>query len=184
MAGYQVARSTGRRGLGEKGEQSMTLRALEDLHSWMMDGNQGAALVHRGGSAAVNDVRSFISDKIASAISELDERYIELPVDANGKPVHPGDKVRTVHLGSEMVANVTAVNASGMFFECVPMSEEYYGPFPAKEWEHFTPDSWEQIEEDARKAMLEYSMPNVVMNLVHRCKKLAESEREDDEVLF
>lgn len=155
-----------------------------DLHQWMRDGNQGASLVHRGGSAAVNDVRAFIIDKIAAATNELDEYYIELPIGGDDKPFHPGDKVRTVHLGNEMIAVVTAVNANGMFFECVPMSEEYYGPFPASEWEHFTHDSWEQIEEDARKAMSKYSMPNVVMDLVHRCKKLAESEREDDEALF
>ena len=38
---------------------------------------------------------------------------------------------------------------------------------------HHTPDTWERIEEDARKAMSLYSMPNVVMTLIARCKALA-----------
>lgn len=157
-----------------------SLKALLELHQWMQDGNQGAAIVNRGGSAALNDVRCFIVDKIAAAMNELDKYYIKLPIGGDDKPFRPGDKVRTVHLGNEMTAVVTAVTDNGMFIECVPMSEEYYGPFPASEWEHFTPDSWEKIEEDARKAMSTYSMPNVVMDLVYRCKNLAAYERMQD----
>ena len=41
------------------------------------------------------------------------------------------------------------------------------------ESERDTPDTWERIEEDARKAMSLYSMPHVVMTLIARCKALA-----------
>lgn len=45
---------------------------------------------------------------------------------------------------------------------------------------HYRPDTWERIEEDARKAMSLYSMPNVVMTLVVRCKALCERTKDGD----
>lgn len=98
-------------------------------------------------------------------LKELEERSIKLPKDADDEYINIGD-VMVYADGNTCPLPVVAIVSPTVF-----LTDE--GPRYADMCRHYTPDTWERIEEDARKAMSLYSMPNVVMTLIARCKALA-----------
>lgn len=134
-----------------------------------------------------------IADRIDQRVAELlreqdadfraeidllnDERtdgWVELPKDADGEYIHMGDRMEN----GEMVARIVLTDGSWeptVYTAATPNQlHEYY----CHNIRHHRPDTWERIEEDARKAMSLYSMPHVVMTLIERCKALAKEMSE------
>ena len=101
----------------------------------------------------------------------LEERSIELPKDADGEPIRVGDVVECcVPFGGENPFEVRIIRLDEGGWEL--FNRFGYRCYPNNTYHHQS-DTWERIEEDARKAMSLYSMPNVVMTLIARCKALA-----------
>ena len=54
-----------------------------------------------------------IAKRIADEIqAEIDERFMELPVDADGVPIHVGDKLRGKYLNGNPIVEVIAIDYS------------------------------------------------------------------------
>lgn len=98
-------------------------------------------------------------------LSELG--YAKLPVDADGVPIRVGDEVAEGDDEFEVRALTLYDRDSWDVLDRLGVS------FSPLNLHHVKPDSWERIIEDAEKAMREYSMPNIVMKLVERCRRLA-----------
>ena len=107
-----------------------------------------------------------IAEQVAVAdgvpIEELG--YVRLPLDADGVPIRVGDAIEYVVGGNDR-DTVSALMLTEHGWEVDGDNPECM--------RHVQPDSWERIKADARKAMNEYSMPNIVMELVARCERLA-----------
>lgn len=133
---------------------------------------------------------------------QSDDSYMKLPLDADGEPIRLGDEVNidgdamTVlgyRLHNDMLLLVAKDKKSGLFFTPKPSIVRHFKPEPA--------DSWEKLEEDARKTACNYapaprnedglvtcdgcpfekteSCSNEMMiDLVDRAKKLAGIEEE------
>lgn len=124
-----------------------------------------------------------IMEALGNAIDEIEEElaryYVELPKDSDGVPIRPNDEIVVSHPDTEpQFSTVTALILSDRWdFEqsCyetdsrdVNNLSDFY-----EHVKHVQPDSWESIEEDARKWMNANGMPCGVMNLIGRCKALA-----------
>lgn len=133
---------------------------------------------------------------------QSDDSYMKLPLDADGEPIRIGDEVNidgdamTVlgyRLHNDMLLLVAKDKKSDLFFTPEPSRVRHFKPEPA--------DSWEKLEEDARKTACNYapaprnedglitcdgcpfqkseSCSNEMMiDLVERAKKLAGIEEE------
>lgn len=107
---------------------------------------------------------STIKEALGNALDEIEEElaryYVELPKDSDGVPIRPNDEIVVSHPDTEpQFSTVTAlILRDRWFYEHV---------------EHVQPDSWESIEEDARKWMRDNGTPRGVMNFISRCKALA-----------
>lgn len=128
-----------------------------------------------------------IADRIDAAHAKAVERarmdgmdetfgngWVKLPVDADGVPIHVGDRVEN----NERVARIVLTDGSwepSVYVEKLPnVLHEYF----CHEVSHYQPDSWQRIIEDAAKNIY----PNGAFNpcwdevrdeLVERCKRLA-----------
>ena len=119
----------------------------------------------------------------------LEERSIELPKDADGEYIHIGDvmdgvdrydtlkevtgEVTTISFDAPLDSDSSASVGIRVWSDNRSWYHTAYLDHHAAVYCHHRPDTWERIEEDARKAMSLYSMPNVVMTLIARCKALA-----------
>lgn len=133
---------------------------------------------------------------------QSDDSYMKLPLDADGEPIRIGDEVNidgdamTVlgyRLHNDMLLLVTKDKKSGLFFTPEPSRVRHFKPEPA--------DSWEKLEEDARKTACNYALAprdedgittcdgcrfqksescsnEMTIDLVERAKKLAGIEEE------
>ena len=108
--------------------------------------------------------------------SEVAKKYVKLPVDADGIPIHVGDEVidyctpRTVAAVSE-----DSICLSGYEEGC------YYRMGIAKNYHRTKPDTWERIIADAiaegyERINLTDTITESNDELIARCKKLAEEE--------
>lgn len=89
---------------------------------------------------------------------QSDDSYMKLPLDADGEPIRIGDEVNidgdvmTVlgyRLHNDMMLLVAKDKKSGLFFTPEPSIVRHFKPEPA--------DSWERLEEDARKTACNYA---------------------------
>lgn len=110
--------------------------------------------------------------------SERDDDWIKLPVDADGVPIHIGDRMEN----NERVARIVLTDDSwepSVYLEKLPnVLHEYF----CHEISHYHPDTWESIIEDATK--LGFTGPDnehLRDKLVARCKELCERTREGEE---
>lgn len=81
-----------------------TLKSLEDMRSSLV------------GYRAVTgeDMGAFLLH--ADAIqAEVDSRYMQLPVDADGMPIHPGDKLKSIWINDGKGVQVEGVNGDEVF---------------------------------------------------------------------
>lgn len=97
------------------------------------------------------------------------DRWVELPVDADGVPIHVGDMVgwdgdeefEVKGFGGSRAERLFYLNEGGRF--CWGIAENC---------RHVQPDSWERIMDDAEK--LARGDNAAVMELVERCRRLAD----------
>lgn len=87
--------------------------------------------------------------------------YMLLPKDADGVPIHVGDRLRN-DSGKEVTVVGVGNSAFSTFFS-VGVNHAHY----ASDFRHIPPDSWERIVEDAMYQAVSRS------DLVARCKALA-----------
>ena len=89
---------------------------------------------------------------------QSDDSYMKLPLDADGEPIRLGDEVNidgdamTVlgyRLHNDMLLLVAKDKKSGLFFTPKPSIVRHFKPEPA--------DSWEKLENDARKTACNYA---------------------------
>ena len=133
---------------------------------------------------------------------QSDDSYMKLPLDADGEPIRIGDEVNidgdamTVlgyRLHNDMLLLVAKDKKSGLFFTPEPSRVRHFKPEFA--------DSWEKLEEDARKTACDYALAprdedgittcdgcrfqkskscsnEMTLDVVERAKKLAGIEEE------
>lgn len=99
------------------------------------------------------------------------DRWVELPVDADGIPIHVGDMVgwdgdeefEVKGFGGSRAERLFYLNESGRF--CWGIAENCH---------HHQPDSWERIVEDAMMlGCVTYPAASDKHALVERCRRLA-----------
>ncbi|MGX8696320.1 MAG: hypothetical protein ACSW8D_08050 [Prevotella sp.] len=113
--------------------------------------------------------------------SKRGDDWIKLPVDADGVPIHIGDRMEN----NERVARIVLTDDSwepSVYLEKLPnVLHECF----CNEISHYHPDTWESIIEDAREYRLNiggsYLWKNKSDELVSRCKALCERTREVEE---
>lgn len=95
---------------------------------------------------------------------ELDEHYVELPMDADGVPIGVDDLIKLPNGKITAVRFITFNDAGWLINES--------GWFPERVT-HYQPDTWERIIEDAIHAGATDVNNDVRGNLVDRCRALA-----------
>ena len=118
----------------------MTLESIEKLRGWFRIGMQGFSIVNSGGRCATNDVSQFINEIADEIEREIDERYMELPLDADGVPIRVGD----VMLDYQTPRNVIAV-ASDSFVMDGFKNGSFYRPGLACNHSHVKPRTLEDV---------------------------------------
>ena len=97
--------------------------------------------------------------KAELALIQPEDAYMKLPLDADGEPIRIGDEVNidgdamTVlgyRLHNDILLLVAKDKKSGLFFTPKPSIVRHFKPEPA--------DSWEKLEEDARKTACNYAL--------------------------
>lgn len=97
--------------------------------------------------------------KAELALIQPEDAYMKLPLDADGEPIRIGDEVNidgdamTVlgyRLHNDILLLVAKDKKSGLFFTPEPSIVRHFKPEPA--------DSWEKLEEDARKTACNYAL--------------------------
>lgn len=113
-------------------------------------------------------------DALADAIEqEVAERYVPLPTDADGVPIHLGDVMEFSHFDIKhpVVRTVDGIGKDVFFAWC---GERGYQQHDAKRYRHHQPDSWERIIEDAVKmGVYDHDNEHVKEKLIARCRALA-----------
>ena len=149
------------------------------------------------------ELKAELADWKGNAEGFQPDAYMKLPVDADGVPVCIGDKVNVdgdamTVLGYRLYNGTLLLVAkddkeSSLFFTPEPSRVRHFKPEPA--------DSWEKLEEDARKTTCDYALAprdedglttcdgcrfqksesccnEMILDVVERAKKLAGIEEE------
>ncbi len=114
------------------------------------------------------DHRAVVIDEIER---ELNERYVELPVDADGVPWHIGDEAIGVTVWEGERFTVGSIELMGDGAQLVDV--ETVDAIPCGAARHVQPDTWERIVEDAIHAGATEVNNDVRGNLIDRCRALA-----------
>lgn len=149
-----------------------------------------------------DELKAELADWKGNAEGFQPDAYMKLPLDADGEPIRIGDEVNidgdamTVlgyRLHNDMLLLVAKDKKSGLFFTPEPSIVRHFKPE--------RPDSWEKLEEDARKTACDYALAprdedgittcdgcrfqksescsnEMTIDLVERAKKLAGIEEE------
>ena len=173
---------------------------LKQAKAHMSEAN-GIMSGHISKLKALEDENAELRAKLEAWI-QSDDSYMKLPLDADGEPIRLGDEVNidgdamTVlgyRLHNDMLLLVAKDKKSGLFFTPKPSIVRHFKPEPA--------DSWEKLEEDARKTACNYAPApryedglvtcdgcrfqrsescgnEMTIDLVERAKKLAGIEEE------
>lgn len=118
-----------------------------------------AEMVEKGRLKKENaELKAELADWKGNAEGFQPDAYMKLPLDADGEPIRIGDEVNidgdamTVlgyRLHNDMLLLVAKDKKSGLFFTPEPSIVRHFKPEPA--------DSWEKLEEDARKTACDYA---------------------------
>lgn len=95
------------------------------------------------------------------------DRWVELPVDSDGVPIHVGDELTN---GEDLPSAVCCMLLRDGGWTVASTALYGFGIRPST-LRHVQPDSWERIMDDAEK--LARGDNAAVMELVERCKRLA-----------
>lgn len=97
------------------------------------------------------------------------DRWMELPVDADGVPIHVVDELTN---GEDLPARVWALILAGDGWWCKSGAASIL--VAPSDLRHVQPDSWESIIHDAFVASQEhFGSADAVAELVERCRRLA-----------
>lgn len=105
------------------------------------------------------ELKAELADWKGNAEGFQPDAYMKLPLDADGEPIRIGDEVNidgdamTVlgyRLHNDMLLLVAKDKKSGLFFAPEPSRVRHFKPEFA--------DSWEKLEEDARKTTCNYAL--------------------------
>lgn len=105
------------------------------------------------------ELKAELADWKGNAEGFQPDAYMKLPLDADGEPIRIGDEVNidgdamTVlgyRLHDDMLLLVAKEKKGGLFFTPEPSRVRHFKPEPA--------DSWEKLEEDARKTACNYAL--------------------------
>lgn len=105
------------------------------------------------------ELKAELADWKGNAEGFQPDAYMNLPLDADGEPIRIGDEVNidgdamTVlgyRLHDDMLLLVAKEKKGGLFFTPEPSRVRHFKPEPA--------DSWEKLEEDARKTTCNYAL--------------------------
>lgn len=120
----------------------------------------------------LREIADCIDAEYQKAIWELNnlaDASVLLPVDADGVPIHIGDRVEN----NERVVRIVLTDDSwepSVYVEKLPnVLHEYF----CHEVSHCQPDSWERIIADATAYRVHDKAPCSISELVERCKRLA-----------
>lgn len=94
------------------------------------------------------------------AFIQSDDSYMKLPLDANGVPIRIGDTVYTRDAEEYIVRGIYAL-ADGYSISVVPLGRTCFLPMKPEGLTHRTTDSadsWEKLEEDAKKNACNYAL--------------------------
>lgn len=148
----------------------------DELRDWSMDAHAGW-IISRVELDALHAIADRIDKEHAEAVADAlqlrgePDRWVELPVDADGVPIHVGDVMEfsRFDVSYNPAVKVDGIGA-GVFFSF----DKKLGRFAQKDanaYRHVQPDSWESIMDDAEK--LARGDNAAVMELVERCRRLA-----------
>ena len=148
------------------------------------------------------ELKAELADWKGNAEGFQPDAYMKLPLDADGEPIRIGDKMDVdgdcmtmlgYRLHNDMLLLVAKDKKSGLFFTPEPSRVRHFKPEFA--------DSWEKLEEDARKTACDYALAprdedgittcdgcrfqkskscsnEMTLDVVERAKKLAGIEEE------
>ena len=111
-------------------------------------------------------------EKYRAAVDAMLKEYVELPVDADGVPIHVGDELTN---GEDLPAKVRCMVLDESGWMVSTRELRGYGVPPAT-LRHVQPDSWESIIEDAANFALDTQHTAGRISLepfVERCRRLA-----------
>lgn len=94
------------------------------------------------------------------AFIQSDDSYMKLPLDADGVPIRIGDTVYTRDAEEYIVRGIYAL-ADGYSISVVPLGRTCFLPMKPEGLTHRTTDSadsWEKLEEDAKKNACNYAL--------------------------
>lgn len=104
------------------------------------------------------------------------DRWVELPVDADGVPIHVGDELDGLHYEDGTVTGIQ-LGAEGRAMVAIrPNGWDTSTWRDPEEYRHHQPDTWERIIKDALTADRgdAYAVSTGMMRkLVERCRRLA-----------
>lgn len=125
--------------------------------------------------AEINAIADRIDKEHAEAVADAlqlrgePDRWVELPVDANGVPIHVGDELTDGKVARLLICDDAEEN-SVYVYESPHVIKQIY----CYEVVHRKPDSWERIIHDAFVESQEhFGSADAVAELVERCRRLA-----------
>lgn len=102
------------------------------------------------------------------------DRWVKLPVDADGKVIHIGDTLKAGSKEITVLGIGRCYDGSEEFGVFSQLYEGDYEWFNAQYFQHVKSDSWESIIADAVKnGMYDHDNERIQQKLVERCRRLA-----------
>lgn len=123
------------------------MNAVDELRLYIE--NRGEQMISLGNGQYVHD------HMLPAILEDIEREYVELPKDADGVPIKPGDKVLTP--GGDTVTVKFVGKGDGVIDGvCYCRKGTGHTWDEARKCHHVKPDSWEQIEADACKNYMNY----------------------------
>jgi len=145
---------------------------LREAITWFVDSQRDrfSAIADRIDEQCERELTMARGEAVQHLGSEVAKKYVRLPVDADGEPIHLQDRMSWDN-GTFNVHELK-LDADGW-----TTWDELHGyTVRADQCHHVTPDSWERIIEDAQADGVRYhndGRPSDFEALVERCKRLA-----------
>ncbi len=107
---------------------------------------------------ALEDENAALKDELSALQIQPDSSYMKLPLDADGKPIHLGDKMDVDGSLMNMIG-YRLYNGELLLIVKKVESNITFTPHPSdvRHFKYEPSDSWEKLEEDARKTSCDYA---------------------------
>ena len=139
----------------------LSLKAgIEDLKQakTLMSEVNGIMSDHISKLKALEDENAALKDELGALQIQPDASYMKLPLDADGKPIHLGDKMDVDGSLMNMIG-YRLYNGELLLIVKKVESNITFTPHPSdvRHFKYEPSDSWEKLEEDARKSSCDYA---------------------------